>query len=209
MSHYAFFFDASRCTGCKTCELACKDYKKLPVDYTYRRVFDYEGGTWNQADEHTWTHDVFSYHISIACNHCEKPACTKVCPTTAMHKDPETQLVIVDANKCIGCGYCELACPYGAPHVDREIGHSVKCDGCMTRTKAGQKPICVEACPLRALDFGPEEEIEKNHKEIDGSSVAPLPDMSYTMPYLYIKPCKSSRPAGDKEGKIANLKEVM
>lgn len=63
-----------------------------------------------------------------------------------MHKNAETGLVAVDAAKCIGCGYCHMACPYNAPKVDREKGHSVKCDGCSERVASGNQPLCVRAC---------------------------------------------------------------
>ncbi|MBI3310178.1 MAG: 4Fe-4S binding protein, partial [Serratia liquefaciens] len=77
---YGFFIDSSRCTGCKTCELACKDYKNLTPDVSFRRIYEYAGGDWFQ-DGDGWQQNVFAYYLSIACNHCEDPACTKVCPT--------------------------------------------------------------------------------------------------------------------------------
>uniref|UniRef100_UPI00356A000C 4Fe-4S dicluster domain-containing protein n=1 Tax=Salmonella enterica TaxID=28901 RepID=UPI00356A000C len=74
-----------RCTGCKTCELACKDYKDLTPDVSFRRIYEYAGGDW-QEDNGVWHQNVFAYYLSISCNHCEDPACTKVCPSGAMHK---------------------------------------------------------------------------------------------------------------------------
>ena len=90
MAQKAFFLDATRCTGCKTCEIACKDYHDLGVDYTYRRIFDYEGGEWNQASEGVWENSTLCITFSVSCNHCDNPACAKVCPTGAMHKDSDT-----------------------------------------------------------------------------------------------------------------------
>lgn len=207
---YAFYFDSTRCTGCKTCVLACKDYRDLPIEYGYRRVYDYEGGDWDVAADGTCTTSCFAYHVSVSCNHCEKPACTAACPTTAMHKEKDTGLVVVDVNKCIGCGYCHMACPYDAPRVDKAKGHSVKCDGCKERTLAGKKPICVEACPLRALEFGPEEEIyklaEQNKAEL--ADIAPLPPSSYTTPVFFVKSCPSAEPSKKPTGHVANVLEV-
>lgn len=206
MTQYAFYFDSTRCTGCKTCELACKDYKDLGPDIAYRKVFDYEGGAWEANEDGTCTTTCFVYHVSMSCNHCDDPACLKVCPTHAMHKDPETGLVSVDADKCIGCGYCHMACPYNAPKVDRALGHSVKCDGCADRVAQGLEPICVGACPLRALQFGTVEEMSKLGER---ANIAPLPESSATNPNLYVKPNDDARPAGSKDGSVVNVSEVM
>ncbi len=208
MTQYAFYFDSTRCTGCKTCELACKDYKDLDQDFAFRRILDCEGGSWKQEDSDTYSTSAFVYHVSLACNHCGNPACVKVCPTTAMHKSSSTGLVSVDAGKCIGCGYCHMACPYSAPKVDREKGHSVKCDGCQDRVLEGKRPICVEACPLRALDFGTFEDIRAAHPEAEQADIAPLPEASYTSPNLYIKACADVLPAGDTSATLANPLEV-
>lgn len=208
MTQYAFYFDSSRCTGCKTCELACKDYKDLDQTVAFRKIYDYEGGTWEQGEDGSCTCSAFVYHVSMSCNHCDNPACAAVCPTGAMHKDPETGLVSVDADKCIGCGYCHMACPYNAPKVDRVVGHSVKCDGCADRVAAGLKPICVGACPLRALDFGTVEEMMAKEGAERGN-IAPLPDASYTNPNIYIKPTDDAKPAGSTDGMVANTMEVM
>ena len=152
MSQYAFHFDGTRCTGCKTCEFACKDFRDLQVGFAYRKVYEVTYGETTKDSNGCFATSCTSYPLSLACNHCDDPACTHVCPTGAMHKDAETGLVSVDAEKCVGCGYCHMACPYNAPKVDREKGHSVKCDGCAERVAAGRKPVCVEACPARALD---------------------------------------------------------
>ena len=206
MTQYAFYFDSTRCTGCKTCELACKDYKDLDKDTAFRKVFDYEGGAWEDAGDGCYKTTGFVYHVSMSCNHCDNPACTGVCPTHAMHKDADTGLVSVDADKCIGCGYCHMACPYNAPKVDRSAGHSVKCNGCAERVAEGKRPICVEACPLRALDFGTVEEMSAKG---DRGNIAPLPDSSYTSPNIYIKPTDDAKPAGSTDGSVINVKEVM
>lgn len=162
MTQYAFYFDNTRCTGCKTCELACKDYKNLSKDISFRKVYDYEGGTWNPCGSGAFECSSFVYHVSMSCNHCDNPACVSVCPTGAMHKDAQSGLVSVNEGRCIGCGYCHMACPYNSPKVDRQLGHSVKCDGCAARVSEGKAPICVEACPLRALEFGPVEEMQNS-----------------------------------------------
>lgn len=83
---YGFHFDGSRCTGCKTCMLACKDYYDLPSDVAFRQVYECEGGSWCTDERGQWTHDSYAYYVSVSCNHCAKPVCIEVCPTGAMHK---------------------------------------------------------------------------------------------------------------------------
>lgn len=177
-TQYGFFIDSSRCTGCKTCELACKDFKDLGPEVSFRRIYEYAGGDW-QEDNGVWHQNVFAYYLSISCNHCDDPACTKVCPSGAMHKR-EDGFVVVDEDVCIGCRYCHMACPYGAPQYNAEKGHMTKCDGCYSRVAEGKQPICVESCPLRALEFGPIEELRQKHGTL--AAVAPLPRAHFTNP---------------------------
>ena len=97
--------------------------------------------------------DVFSYYISIACNHCDNPICERVCPSGATSKH-SNGFVLIDEQKCIGCGSCAFACPYGAPSYNSIQGIMRKCDACSQRLEKDDLPICVAACPLRALGFG-------------------------------------------------------
>ncbi|MCD8316702.1 MAG: 4Fe-4S dicluster domain-containing protein [Eggerthellaceae bacterium] len=204
MTQYGFYFDATRCTGCKTCEAACRDYHDLPLSYSIRHVYELEGGGWEQDASGAWTTDSYTYYTSFACCHCDNPACTKVCPTGAMHKD-DMGLVSVDEKRCIGCGYCELACPYGNPHVDHELGHSVKCNGCAERVEQGQNPICVDACSMRAIEFGKVEELNQGDGRV---AIAPLPDPSVTTPNYFVKNCRDAPPTGCRECYLANEAEV-
>lgn len=205
MTQYGFHFNGARCTGCKTCAMACKDKNDLPPELGFRNVYEYTGGSWNQ-DGDLWTNDVYSYYMSVACNHCDSPACVEICPQSALSKDEETGAVVRDLEACIGCGSCASACPYGAPKVDTEAMKSVKCDMCVDRVKAGEKPVCVEACPLRALDFGPIEELRATYGE--EAAIAPLPDPSVTMPNLVITPSPKAKPADDTSGMVANPREL-
>lgn len=206
MTQHAFYFNGRRCTGCKTCQLACADYHNLSEGDWYRKIYEFGNGSWRKNEDGSWSTDAFVYHVSVGCQHCENPACMKVCPTGAMHKDTDTGLVLVDDTKCIGCGYCAMACPYGAPAVDREAGHSVKCDGCKDRVAEGKKPICVEACPLRALDFGTADDMATRGERAD---VAPLPSASRTNPNLFMTPSPDSVPAGAEKGMVSNRSEVI
>ena len=106
----------------------------------------------------------------------------------------------------IACRYCHMACPYGAPQYNAEKGHMTKCDGCYSRVAEGKQPICVESCPLRALEFGPIEELRQKHGTL--AAVAPLPRAHFTKPNIVIKPNANSRPTGDTTGYLANPEEV-
>lgn len=204
MTQYGFHFNARRCTGCKTCMLACKDYRNLPSTISFRQVYEYAGGSWLQDGRGLWTQDCFAYYVSVACNHCSDPACVKVCPTGAMHKG-DGGLVSVDHKKCIGCGYCALSCPYRAPKVDREQGFSAKCDGCESRVSEGREPVCVEACPLRALEFGDISDIRDRCGQL--ADLAPLPPFEATHPNLVITPPANASRAD--EGAIENAREIV
>ena len=206
---YGFYFNGRRCTGCKTCALACKDFHDLSPDVAFRQVYEYGGGTWRRDRAGALSQDCFAYNVSVACNHCSNPACVRVCPTGAMHKD-DRGLVAVDDQRCIGCGYCALSCPYRAPKVDREAGHSAKCDGCGARVAEGKRPICVEACPLRALDFGPVDELRRRYGTV--CDLPPLPDAAATSPNLVLTPPVVAEKDPERvrtEGHVQNIREIV
>ena len=202
----AFWFDQSKCTGCKACSIACKDKHDLPVGVTWRRVPEYTGGTW-VADERTgsFTNNVFAYYTSISCNHCADPICVSVCPTTAMHKG-ENGVVSVDPDVCIGCRYCEMACPYSAPQFNPDKGVMTKCDFCADRIAVGEDPACVAACPSRALGYGEAEDVRTLLGTQD--AVEPLPDPSITHPNLVVIAHPKAQPSGRGTGRIANREEL-
>lgn len=185
MTQYGFYFDSTRCIGCKTCEIACKDYKELGPEILYRRIYDYEGGKWEDNGDGTWKTTAFVFHLALSCNHCDNPACVSNCPTGAMQKDEETGLVFTDRDVCIGCMSCQQACPYDAPRLNKELAIARKCDGCIARTKNDRKPICVEACPMRALEFDDIEVLRGKYG--DCAQVDPMADPSTTGPNLVLK----------------------
>jgi len=199
----AFYFNANQCTGCKACQVACKDKWDLEVGVTWRRVAEFNGGGWNVSTDGSYTQNVSAYYTSVACNHCEGAPCVDVCPTGAMQKRADG-LVIIDQDACIGCRYCEWTCPYGAPQFSATLGVMTKCNGCYDAVDAGLSPACVAACPSRALEFGELEELRAKYGTL--AEVAPLPEASLTRPSLVITPHRNAAPVG--AGPVANPEEV-
>lgn len=205
MTQLGFYFDQTLCTGCKACQIACKDKHDTPLGVNWRRVVEYEGGTWQQSG-YTFTPNIFTYYTSISCNHCENPVCVEVCPTGAMHKNPEDGVVSVNTAICVGCRFCEWACPYSAPQYNAAAGHMTKCDLCADYRATGQDPACVAACPSRALDWGPIDELREKYGELQ--AVAPLPDPKITNPNLVINPHRDAEAWSDASGEYANRYEI-
>ncbi len=178
---WAMVVDIKKCLkdeGCEDCKLACHqthnvpdvDTKQHEIKWIWREKFDHA--------LHEATHDHLSDSIKhstipVLCNHCDNPACTRVCPTQATWKRESDGLVMMDWHRCIGCRYCVAACPYGSrsfnykdprPHIGeieekyptRTKGVVEKCTFCEERLAQGQEPACVEACAKKskALVFG-------------------------------------------------------
>jgi anaerobic dimethyl sulfoxide reductase subunit B (iron-sulfur subunit) len=201
----AFFLDTQTCTGCKTCMIACKDKHDLPLGVRWRRVVEFAGGDWVRQTDGTFTHNVFAYYISVSCNHCRDPICVQACPSTAMNQD-EYGIVSVNPDKCLGCRYCEWACPYSAPQFDESLGQMTKCDFCREELEQGDPPSCAAGCPTRALQFGEYDELEAYH----GSSafMAPLPPPELTDPNFILDSHMDAKPGQTSEGAICNPEEV-
>ena len=207
MAQYAIFYDQSRCNGCKTCQMACKDYHDLPAERSYNHVIEYEAtkGWKAGADGISVPQGLQSYFVALSCNHCDDPACVKACPTGACAKDEATGIVSIDQDKCSGAGVCVTQCPYSIPVMNEETKKGEKCDGCKDRVAEGLMPFCVEACPQRALAIGDAGSVPEGFKR---AAVAPLPDVNETKPNRYIKLAKSAERAKDMKGEIANLPEL-
>ncbi|MGG0715994.1 DMSO/selenate family reductase complex B subunit [Robertmurraya massiliosenegalensis] len=183
MVQLGFYINNEYCTGCKACVVACKDKNDLEVGVNYRRVYEHSEGDYVERDE-AFIQNVQSFFTSISCNHCENPKCVENCPTGAMHKREEDGVVLVDHEKCIGCKYCMWNCPYGAPQYNEVIGKMTKCNFCIDLIEVGENPVCVGSCPMRALDYGPIEELREKYGDV--SNIKGLPDASITNPSIVI-----------------------
>ena len=185
MSQVGFYFNQSICSGCNACLVACKDKNDLLPGIQYRRVYEFtEGGFVQQGD--AYVPSVRSCYASISCNHCTEPKCVAGCPTGAMHKREEDGVVVVDHGRCVGCKYCTWNCPYGAPQYNEELGKMTKCDTCLDLREKGERPACVAACPISALDFGDIEELRKKYGNI--ATFDKFPSDKITKPNLVITP---------------------
>jgi len=181
--------------------MACKDKNDLAIGQVWRRVYEVTGGNWKKQGT-AWKQDVFAYNLSMSCNHCEDPICVKNCPTNALWKR-EDGIVQIDQTVCIGCKYCSWVCPYGAPQFNPQKGVMGKCDLCADYIDQGKNPSCVDACPMRALDFGDYQELLAKYGTSD--HIYPLPDNSITGPSICIK----AHPNANKPNpKVTNIEEV-
>jgi anaerobic dimethyl sulfoxide reductase subunit B (iron-sulfur subunit) len=182
MAQLGFYFDMNHCSGCKCCAVACKETKDLNVGYNYRKVTNYEGGSFPA---------VWAASLSLACNHCAAPACIAVCPVEAIIKDDETGLVHIDKELCIGCQSCVTGCPYGVPVFFPDEAKADKCDGCPNFLALDEKPACVAACSTRCLRFGDLAELEQEYGSTNPvKDLSVLPSSSMTEPSLRITPKK-------------------
>jgi formate dehydrogenase iron-sulfur subunit len=152
----AMLYDSTKCIGCRACQNACKEWNRNPP----------EAGADLSAD--TWTliqvakpegSDEWAF-LKRQCMHCLHPACVSACPVGALQQT-EQGAVVYDPDRCIGCRYCMVACPFGVPKLEWEetLPYIRKCTFCVDRLKDGLEPACAAACPVGALVFGERESL--------------------------------------------------
>ena len=153
--------DVSKCTACRGCQVACKGWNELPAEHTtqtgtYENPPELSGSTWIKVEFRERSGEwLFRAHT---CMHCNEASCEKVCPTGAISHNGE--IVIIDQDWCIGCGYCVQACPFHVPHKDEEgEGTARKCRMCIDRVTNGMAPACATTCPSGAIQFGERDEL--------------------------------------------------
>jgi Fe-S-cluster-containing dehydrogenase component len=217
--------DLDTCVGCHACAVACKEwnaggiagpltdsdpYGTEPSGVWFNRVHSYEvaatsacGGATAVAAQPAQT-----LHFPRSCLHCDTPACVTVCPTGASYKRGEDGIVLVDEDKCIGCGLCAWACPYGAREMSPVEGVMKKCTLCVDRIynenlpEAEREPACVQVCPTRARHFGdlgdPDSAVSQLVAERGG--VALMPELGYQPVNRYLPP--RPRRAGGGEAAV-------
>jgi len=166
-------YDASKCIGCKTCVVACKEANHLPPDPDpedggrYDSPVTLSGTTKNIIK--AYTADGQGSYMKSQCMHCIDPACVNACMIGALKKR-EFGIVSWDAELCIGCRYCAVACPFEVPKFEWAKANPkvVKCELCKERLQAGQEPACTAVCPRHAVIFGKREDLLNDaHKRLE------------------------------------------
>jgi formate dehydrogenase beta subunit len=167
-------YDSTKCIGCKSCMVACNEANGLPPDTSL------SGGLWQMPlDLNAKTKNIIKVYedpddgshafVKRQCMHCLDPACASACLLGAMAKR-ERGVVSYDPDLCIGCRYCQMACPFNIPKFEwsKPLPKIVKCEFCKERLAEGKQPACCEVCPTGAVIFGEYTELlTEAHRRLD------------------------------------------
>lgn len=156
-----FLVDTSRCIGCRSCQVACKQWNKLESDKTgnqgtFENPRDLTPALYNRikfVEKADTQGDMTWRFLNERCMHCGDAGCMKVCPSPGALTRNKDGVVVFNKEKCISCKYCVSACPFNIPRYDGDDKIS-KCNLCMDRIAAGLVPACAKACPTQTLQFG-------------------------------------------------------
>lgn len=186
---YGMVIDLKRCIGCYGCQMVCKVQNATPPGILWSRVLSYETGSYPAVKKTA---------LPVLCMHCRTPSCVDVCPAGATLKRADG-IVVVNRDKCLECGNCLIACPYGARQLNvrnaeyfpgqgltpyEKFGRKKyskgavgKCDFCLSKLEKGLKPACVETCMSKARYFGdlddPDSEVSQLIRKRGGHQINP------------------------------------
>ncbi len=165
MAREGIYMDTSLCVECHACRLACQLQNQLPPEDTYIKLKFVERGEFPK---------VAHLICRQSCLHCLQAPCVEVCPAKAVQKSAQTSLTLYDATKCIGCGLCVKACPFGVPQL--KGGKALRCTGCPDLTESGKAPACVGTCITNALKFGEREQLSQEGEKRVAALKGTFPD---------------------------------
>lgn len=196
--YYAFLIDTTKCIGCGNCIRACKRENRVLKPFFRTWVERYQMTDKNHVfiDSPNGGYDGFphkkvegkvvkGFFVPKICNHCRNTPCIQVCPVHASYQSPEG-VVLIDKKRCIGCGYCVQACPYGSRYMDPRTHTADKCTWCYHRITKGLLPVCVAVCPTETRQFGNLKEKNSTIKELlESERVEVLKPHLNTKPFCF------------------------
>ena len=162
MEEKVMLVDISKCTACRACQVACKQWNRLPAESTqqsgsYQNPPDLSWATWNLihfTEVPTKDGGMKWLFRRDACLHCTDPGCQRACPVPGCISKSEEGAVVINQNLCIGCKMCVNSCPFEVPRINAENNKAYKCTLCFDRTSRGLIPACAKTCAMGALTFG-------------------------------------------------------
>src|SRR5574341_1863640 len=175
MATYAMFTDTSVCTGCRACQVACKQWNELPAEGaewtgSYQNREHFTDKTWRLvrfAEKPAEDGGVKWLLMSDVCKHCAQAGCLEACPTGAIYRT-EYGTVNINQDICNGCRYCVSACPFGVVAFNQGTGRVNKCTFCNDRTSEGMQTACAKTCPTQSIQSGFRDELAtKAYKRLD------------------------------------------
>lgn len=171
MTRYGMLINTKKCVGCYACRMACQMINKLEPEEAFISYKEIEQGTYPS---------VYAETVPVQCMHCENAPCQQVCPTHATYTT-DSGVVLVDEEKCIGCKYCMMACPYGVRDWNKASKTVEKCTLCGHLTANGELPACVKSCSAGARFYGdlddPNSDVSKELAKYDAADIHELPNV--------------------------------
>ena len=171
MARYGMLINTKKCVGCYACRIACQMKNHLEPDEAFISYRELEQGTYP---------NVYAEVVPVQCMHCEDAPCEAVCPTHATYTT-ESGVVLVNEEKCIGCKYCMMACPYGVRDWNKASQTVEKCTLCGHLTANGELPACVKSCSAGARFYGdlddPNSDVSQELAKYDEADIHELPNV--------------------------------
>ena len=171
MTRYGMLINTKKCVGCSACRIACQMKNHLDPEESFIKYHEIETGEYP---------NVYNEIVPTQCMHCEDAPCAAVCPTHATYIT-DSGVVLVDEEKCIGCKYCMMACPYGVRDWNKASKTVEKCTLCGHLTANGELPACVKSCSTGARFYGdlddPNSDVSKELAKYDAADIHELPNV--------------------------------